>query len=83
MKTIGMSLSAALLSLAAIANVNAVECVNGVHRAGCVGPHGAAGVHKGGAMTGRHAVVVEQPKAVVVRPHENECAHVNGRVVCR
>jgi hypothetical protein len=89
MKTIIMILSAAMLILAAIANANAVECVNGVHRAGCVGPNGAAGVHKSVRVQGHYApavapkAVVVEPKAVAVRPPEKECAQVNGKVVCR
>ena len=46
MKTLVMSLSAAVLMLAAVTQANAVTCANGVYRAGCAGPNGAVVARK-------------------------------------
>jgi len=46
MKQIALAVIMALGSLALAQQAHAVTCVNGAYRAGCVGPHGAAVVHK-------------------------------------
>ncbi len=46
MKQIVLAALIALGPLALAQQVQAAACVNGAYRAGCVGPHGAAAVHK-------------------------------------
>jgi hypothetical protein len=47
----------------------AIECANGVYRAGCVGPNGAAAVKKA-------------PPAAYVHPPRAAYAHPPGSVTC-
>jgi hypothetical protein len=84
MKTIVMSLSAALLMIAAVTNADAVTCANGVYRAGCVGPNGAVVARKPVAVAPapRAVVVAPAPRPVVVAPAAG-CRYVNGVRVCR
>ena len=84
MKTIVMSLSAALLMIAAVTNADAVTCANGVYRAGCAGPNGAVVARKPVAVAPapRAVVVAPAPRAVVVAPAAG-CRYVNGVRVCR
>jgi len=84
MKTIVMSLSAALLMIAAVTNADAVTCANGVYRAGCAGPNGAVGARKPVAVAPapRAVVVAPAPRPVVVAPAAG-CRYVNGVRVCR
>ena len=84
MKTIVMSLSAALLMIAAVTNVDAVTCANGVYRAGCAGPNGAVVARKPVAVAPapKAVVVAPAPRAVVVAPAAG-CRYVNGVRVCR
>ena len=84
MKTIVMSLSAALLMMAAVTNADAVTCANGVYRAGCAGPNGAVVARKPVAVAPapRAVVVAPAPRAVVVAPAAG-CRYVNGVRVCR
>jgi hypothetical protein len=68
-----------LLPVSAPGPAGAVECVNGVYRAGCAGANGAAVVHKAPASTGQvrcadgvYRAVCEGPRgraAVVHRPY--------------
>jgi len=83
MRIIKTVLSALFLLSASISTAQAVTCVNGVYRAGCAGPNGAAVVNKN-VPPPRGAVVVAPPRggAVVVKPAP-QCAWVNGRKVCR
>jgi hypothetical protein len=83
MRIIKTILSALFLLSASISTAQAVTCVNGVYRAGCAGPNGAAVVNKN-VPPPRGAVVVAPPRggAVVVKPAP-QCAWVNGRKVCR
>ena len=83
MKTIVMSLSAALLMIAAVTNADAVTCANGVYRAGCVGPNGAVVARKPVAVAPapKAVVVAPAPRAVVVAPAAG-CRYVNGVRVC-
>ena len=84
MKPIVMSLSAALLMIAAVTNADAVTCANGVYRAGCAGPNGAVVARKPVAVAPapRAVVVAPAPRAVVVAPAAG-CRYVNGVRVCR
>jgi hypothetical protein len=84
MKTIAMSLSAALLTIAAVTNADAVTCANGVYRAGCAGPNGAVVARKPVAVAPapKAVVVAPAPRAVVVAPAAG-CRYVNGVRVCR
>lgn len=84
MKTIVMSLSAALLMIAAVTNADAVTCANGVYRAGCAGPNGAVVARKPVAVAPapRAVVVAPAPRPVVVAPAAG-CRYVNGVRVCR
>jgi hypothetical protein len=53
-----------------VSEANAAACAAGPYRAGCVGPHGAVGVHRGyggAAVVRPGAAVVRRPGAVVVR----------------
>ena len=93
MKTIVMSLSAALLMMAAVTNANAVTCAEGVRRAGCVGPEGAVAVRKPEAVVvapqkdvvvvPKKEVVVVPEKEVVGAPAGRPCRMVGGVRVCR
>ncbi len=84
MKTIVMSLSAALLMMAAVTNADAATCANGVYRAGCAGPNGAVVARKPVAVAPapKAVVVAPAPRAVVVAPAAG-CRYVNGVRVCR
>jgi len=84
MKTIVMSLSAALVMMAAVTNADAVTCANGVYRAGCAGPNGAVVARKPVAVAPapKAVVVAPAPGAVVVAPAAG-CRYVNGVRVCR
>ena len=84
MKPIVMSLSAALLMIAAVTNADAVTCANGVYRAGCAGPNGAVVARKPVAVAPapKAVVVAPAPRAVVVAPAAG-CRYVNGVRVCR
>ncbi len=89
MKTIVMSLSAALVMMAAVTNANAVTCAEGVRRAGCVGPEGAVAVRKPEpvVVAPTKEVVVAPKKEVVVVPEKEvvgaPCRMIEGRRVCR
>ena len=80
MKSIFMTIGAALFMMAVVSDANAVICAKGVYRAGCAGPNGAAVVRRPVAVAPRPVVVA--PRPVVVAP-VNRCAWVNGRKVCR
>ena len=71
-------LSTLCLLLVSVSNTQAITCANGVYRAGCVGPNGAAVVHK--PVPPRAVVVAPRPVVVVPAPR---CAWVNGHKVCR
>lgn len=89
MKTIVMSLSAALVMMAAVTHANAVTCAEGVRRAGCVGPEGAVAVRKPEpvVVAPQKEVVVVPQKEVVVVPQKEvvgaPCRMIEGRRVCR
>jgi hypothetical protein len=77
MKTIAASLLVLGLLAVQAPEANAAACAAGPHRAGCVGPHGAVGVHRGYGYHG----------AAVVRPGYGYGRHcyrgAYGRMVCR
>ncbi len=78
-------LSTLCLLLVSVSSAQAVTCANGVYRAGCVGPNGAAVVHKpvpprAVVVTPKPVVVAPRPVVVVPAPR---CAWVNGHKVCR
>ena len=80
MKTIASCLLALGLLAVQVSEANAVVCARGVYRAGCAGPHGAVGVHRGYGYGGYHG-------AAVVRPAYGYGRHcyrgVGGALVCR
>jgi hypothetical protein len=68
MKLIASTLLVLGLLAVQVSEANAVVCARGVYRAGCVGPHGAVGVHRPYGYGG--AAVVRRPYgAAVVRPY--------------
>ncbi len=61
-----------------VSEANAAACAAGPYRAGCVGPHGAVGVHRGYGYGYGHGTVV--------RPGgygRHCCRGAYGRLVCR
>jgi hypothetical protein len=58
MKTIASGLLVLGLLGVQVSEANAAACAAGPHRAGCVGPHGAVGVHRGYGYGYRGAAVV-------------------------
>ena len=81
-----------LALLAAPSHANAATCANGVYRAGCAGPNGAAVVQKPASVQTKCAKGVNHAgcagpngAAVVGKPPAaggSTCAWVNGRQVC-
>jgi hypothetical protein len=68
MKTIAFSLLVLGLLSVQVSEANAAACAAGPHRAGCVGPRGAVGVHRGYGVGGAAVVRPGYHRAVVVRP---------------
>ena len=66
MKYVVLAFMVALGTLAIAPQIHAASCVNGVYRAGCVGPNGAAVVHK----------------APRTKPHSVSCANGVYRAGC-
>ena len=77
MKLIASGLLVLGLLAVQVPEANAAACAAGPYRAGCVGPHGAVGVHRGYGYHG----------AAVVRPgygYRRRCYRgVGGAMVCR
>jgi hypothetical protein len=81
--------TAAILVLLAVPAAHAASCVNGVYRAGCVGPNGTASANK---TTGQTHSTTTTPSAgtsatgirgnTVTKAAQPGCAYVNGRRVC-
>jgi hypothetical protein len=73
-KSIASGLLALGLLAVQVSEANAAACAAGPYRAGCVGPRGAVGVHRGYGYGG----------AAVVRPaYGRHCVRgAYGRVVC-
>jgi hypothetical protein len=78
MKTTTAFISLALVFSAA-APAFAVECAAGAYHAGCVGPHGAVGVHRGYGGYGYRGA----PVRPVARPYGGACVWRDGVRVCR
>lgn len=80
------SFAIVILLTAVTSSAIAVECAEGVRRAGCVGPRGAVEVSKPVA-TAPKEVVVAPKKEVVVTPEKEvvaaPCRIIDGRRVCR
>ncbi|NMQ04993.1 hypothetical protein E4Q08_06845 [Candidatus Accumulibacter phosphatis] len=94
MKSLVVSLTAAVLMTAAASTAVAVECAEGVRHAGCVGREGAVEVRRPVAEPAKEVVVAPQkevvvaPKKEVVVVPEKEviagpCRIIDGRRVCR
>jgi len=47
MKIAALALGVLFVLMVAVPEASAIVCARGVYRAGCVGPHGAAVVHRG------------------------------------
>ena len=74
MKSIFMTIGAALFMIAVVSDANAVTCAKGVYRAG---PNGVAVVRRPVGVSPRRVVVAPAPV------NRGRCAWVNGRKVCR
>ncbi len=77
MKLIALAIVLALGALAVGQQAHAVTCVNGVYRAGCAGPHGAAVVHKA-----PYATPYRAPYRAPYRGHSVTCANGVYRAGC-
>lgn len=80
------SLAIAILLSVATSSAIAVECAEGVRRAGCVGPRGAVEVSKPVATAPKEVVVAPKKEVVVVPEKEvvaGPCRVIDGRRVCR
>jgi hypothetical protein len=80
MKAIAFALF--ILSLGAT-EANAAACAAGPYRAGCVGPHGAVGVHRGVVAPGYRGAVVRPVVRPVARPYGVACVWRAGVRICR
>lgn len=91
MRTLVLAAVSALGLLAWSPAAHAVTCANGVYRAGCAGPNGAVGVHKGGAYYhggGYYHHPYYPPRPPVAAgcasgPYRAGCAGPNGAAVVR
>jgi hypothetical protein len=79
MKTLASGFLALVLATSAGAEANAAACAAGAYHAGCVGPRGAVGVHRGVVAPGYRGAVVRP----VVRPYGAACFWRAGVRVCR
>ncbi len=75
MKTIASGLLVLSLLGVQVPEANAAACAAGPYRAGCVGPHGAVGVHRGYGY-GYHGGAVVRPGYGV------HCYYRYGRRIC-
>jgi hypothetical protein len=73
MKTIASGLLVLGLLAVQVSEANAAACAAGPYRAGCVGPHGAVGVHRG---YGYHGAAVVHPA------YGRHCYYRYGRRIC-
>ena len=73
MKTIASGLLVLGLLAVQVPEANAAACTAGPYRAGCLGPRGAVGVHRG---YGYHGAAVVRPRYGV------HCYYRYGRRVC-
>ena len=80
MKMTGLAALGVLLgALASTSSAYAVECANGVYRAGCAGPNGAAVVKK----QPYHTYYRRPPVNCASGPYRAGCAGPNGAAVVR
>lgn len=81
------ALSAVIIAIYALSftsPASAVTCANGVYRAGCVGPNGAAAVRKPYAAHPRaHYRSARRPVTCVNGVYRAGCAGPNGAAVVR
>jgi hypothetical protein len=73
MKTLASGLMALGLLAVQVPEANAAACAAGPYRAGCVGPRGAVGVHRG---YGYHGAAVVHPG------YGRHCYYRYGRRIC-
>jgi hypothetical protein len=73
MKTLASGLLVLGLLAVQVPEANAAACAAGPYRAGCVGPHGAVGVHRG---YGYHGAAVVHPG------YGRHCYYRYGRRIC-
>lgn len=84
MRYCAVSVVGAALALMFVSPASAVTCANGVYRAGCAGPNGAAVVHKPYAATPPAYYHAEPPHASCVNGvYRAGCAGPNGAAVVR
>ena len=80
MKFIASGLLVLGLIAVQVPEANAAACAAGPYRAGCVGPHGAVGMHRGYGYGGYHGAAVVHPGYGYGR----RCYRgVGGALVCR
>ena len=84
MKMITYAMLALGLMAALPVEANAVVCARGPYRAGCAGPHGAVGVHRGyGSMAARWwfgaATAIVAGSASTAKAQKRICDRVGGR----
>jgi hypothetical protein len=75
MKTIASGLLVLGLLAVQVSEANAAACAAGPYRAGCVGPRGAVGVHRGYGY-GYHGAAVVHPA------YGRHCYYRYGRRIC-
>jgi hypothetical protein len=80
MKIIASGFLVLALLLSAATGANAAACAAGRYHAGCVGPHGAVGVHRGVAGYGYDRGAIVRP---VIRPYGVACVWRAGVRICR
>ena len=86
MKYVLLGMLAALLVTTSVPEANAVVCASGVHRAGCVGPHGAVVAprsHAAVCASGVYRAACAGPNGSVVvkKPYPHHCYwHAGVRV---
>lgn len=86
MKAIASGLLVLGLLAIPVSEANAAACAAGPHRAGCVGPRGAVGVHRGYGYGYHGGAAVVRPGygAAVVRPgYGAACYWRAGVRICR
>ncbi len=86
MKPLALAVMLALGTFALVPQAQAAGCVNGVYRAGCAGPNGAAVVRKPVAPGPATAAVVVAPHSSVSCVngiYRAGCAGPNGAAVVR
>ena len=83
MKIVGLAALALLGVLASAPSAHAVECANGVYRAGCAGPNGAAVVKKQPYGYYHRGYYHRPTMNCASGPYRAGCAGPNGAAVVR